>query len=147
MENKERPILKWTSHPFVDYPRNSILLIIFLAAFAYMLWRITVLYWQMPLFYYIGIVFLLGSMTTYFIPTRYELYEFKILIFYAGIKMEKRYSDFKCYYADKKGVMLGTFKLPRRLDSFRGLSMRFSKTKKEKEELLELLEKKIGNRR
>ena len=86
-------------------------------------------------------------MTTYFIPTRYEFYEYKILVWYAGIKIEKRYSDFKCYYADKKGVMLGTFMRPRRLDSFRGQSLRYSKTKKEKEQLLELLEQKIGNRK
>ena len=147
METNDKPILSWTSHPFVDFPRNSFFLVIFLAGFAYVLWRITVVSWEMPLYYYIGIVFLLGSMTTYFIPTRYEFYEFKFLIFYAGIKVEKRYSDFKCYYTDKKGVMLGTFMRPRRLDSFRGQSLRFSKTQNEKEPLLNLLETKIGNRK
>jgi hypothetical protein len=147
MEKNNKPILSWTSHPFVDFPQNSVMLMIFLAVFGYIFWRVTVIAWEMPLYYYIGIFILLGSMTTYFIPTRYEFYEYKILVWYAGIKIEKRYSDFKCYYADKKGVMLGTFMRPRRLDSFRGQSLRYSKTKKEKEQLLELLEQKIGNRK
>ena len=62
------------------------------------------------------------------------------------IRIEKKYVDFGCFYADKKGVMLSTFKKPRRLDNFRGQSVRFSKNQKEKEELLKLLENKIGKR-
>ncbi|RLC48951.1 MAG: hypothetical protein DRZ79_06615, partial [Candidatus Cloacimonadota bacterium] len=65
---------------------------------------------------------------------------------YFIIKVEKKYSDFRCYYADKKGVMLGTFSRPRRLDNFRGQSIRFSKTQEEKERLFKLLDEKIGKR-
>jgi hypothetical protein len=42
--------------------------------------------------------------------------------------------------------MLSTFKMPRRLDPFRGQSLRFSKTKAEKEQLLEILRNKIGKK-
>jgi len=42
--------------------------------------------------------------------------------------------------------MLSTFKMPRNLDPFRGLSLRFSKTRNEKDELLIILEEKIGNK-
>ena len=57
--------------------------------------------------------------------------------------MVKKYTDFGCFYYDKKSVTLGTFKRPRRLDSFRGTMLRFSKDKTEKEELLKFLRTKI----
>ena len=128
MSNK--PKLAWTSHPLVDNPLGSVLLIIFLIGFAYGFWQLAVVTWEMPLFYILGILFLLISLTPYFIPTTYMFYEYKIEVYYSFIKIERRYEEFGCYYADKKGVMLSTFKKPRRLDSFRGLSLRFSKDKK-----------------
>jgi hypothetical protein len=138
--------LKWTSHPFKDYPRSSLLLVIFIIILAISLWKIAVLMWDMPLFYYLGMAIFLISLITYFIPTKYELDENKITITYLMIKVEKKYKDFGCYYLDNKGIMLGTFKKPRRLDPFRGTSLRFSKTRAEKSELLAILERKIGNR-
>jgi hypothetical protein len=147
LNNEDSPVdLKWTSHPLKDYPRSSLILIIFIVIMAISLWKIAVVIWEMPLFYYIGLTLFLLSLITYFIPTRYELSDHKITIFYLMIKVEKRYTDFGCYYQDNKGIMLGTFKKPRRLDPFRGTSLRFSKTRAEKEELLSILERKIGNK-
>ncbi len=145
--NTEQPInLTWTSHPFKDYPRSSLILVIFIMILAISLWKIAVEMWEMPLFYYLGMIIFLVSLITYFIPTRYELTDNKITIYYLMVKVEKRYEDFGCYYLDNKGVMLGTFKKPRRLDPFRGTSLRFSKDRSEKQQLLELLEIKIGNK-
>jgi len=143
--SNEKPKLSWTSHPFVDFPLTSIFLVIILIVLAVILWQVAVVIWEMPLFYYLGFAIFVISMITYFIPTRYEFYEMKIIIFYAMIKIERNYSDFKCFYSDKKGIMLGTFMKPRKLDSFRGQSIRFSKLQTEKEDLIKLLEKKIGN--
>ena len=109
------------------------------------LWKIAVIQWEMPLFYYLGLGIFFVSLLPYFMPTTYEFYEDKIRIIYWVVKVERKYSDFGCYYVDKKGVMLSTFTRPRRLDSFRGQSIRFSKTKEEKEELLKILSEKIGN--
>jgi len=145
MSNNE-PILTWTSHPFKDYPRSSLILVIFIIILAVSLWKIAVDLWDMPLFYYIGVFLFMLSLITYFIPTRYVFTETKITTHYWFIKIERSYSDFGCYYADSKGIMLGTFKKPRRLDAFRGTSLRFSKNREEKEQLLEILEEKIGNR-
>jgi len=140
------PKLKWTSYPFKDFPVSSILLVSFLIVISLLLWKITVINWQMPLFYYLGMGLFLLSLITYFIPTTYELYEDNILVHYWLIKAERPYSHFGCHYIDKKGIMLSTFKMPRKLDPFRGLSLRFSKTRDEKEELLKILEEKIGNK-
>ena len=145
MSDKE-PKLKWVSYPFKDFPVSSALLIAFLIVISLLLWKITVVNWNMPLFFYLGMGLFILSLITYFIPTTYELHENKIRIHYWLIKADRPYSHFGCYYIDKKGVMLSTFKMPRKLDPFRGLSLRFSKTRNEKEELLKILEEKIGNK-
>ena len=139
-------ILSWTSHPFKDYPRSSLLLVIFTVIIALSVWKIAVEIWEMPLFYYIGMTLFILSLITYIIPTTYTLTEDKIFIQYWIIKIEKSYSDFSCYYSDKRGIMLGTFLKPRRLDAFRGTSLRFSKARSEKIQLMEILEEKIGNK-
>ncbi len=138
--------LKWVSYPFKDYPLISILLVVFIIIISLLIWKIAVVNWNMPLFYYIGMTLFILSLITYFIPTTYELLENKITIHYWFIKTERPYSHFGCYYIDKKGIMLSTFKMPRKLDAFRGLSLRFSKTREEKEELLNLLAMNIGNK-
>jgi hypothetical protein len=60
------------------------------------------------------------------------------------VKIEKKYADFRSFYYDKKGIMLSPFLKPSRLDGFRGQSLRFSKTKTEKEEVIAFLKTKIG---
>lgn len=144
--SNEKPRLSWTSHPFVDYPITSILLAIVLITIAVLLWQIAVVQWNTPLFYILPMFILFATLLPYFIPTTYQFFESKITIYYLFVKVERRYSEFGCFYADKKGVMLSTFQQPRRLDSFRGQSIRFSKTKKEKEALFDLLEEKIGKK-
>ena len=142
MSNK--PLLKWTSHPLLDYPITSILLIVFLLLISTLFWKIAIHDWDQPLFFYLGFGALLGSLFPYFIPSSYEFYEDEIIIHYSFVKITKNYSEFKCFYNDKKGVMLSTFSVPRRLDHFRGQSIRFSKSKEEKVELFKILESKIG---
>ena len=141
MSNK--PILEWSSHPFFENPLKSILLVLFLGGFSIIFWRLTIIQWQMPIFYVLGMTYLLISLITYFIPTRYQLFNDSMFIYYGGIKIVKKYTDFGCFYYDKKSVTLGTFKRPRRLDTFRGTMLRFSKDKTEKAELLKFLRTKI----
>lgn len=139
-----KPLLAWKSWPFVERPITSILLIGFLTFLAYFLFRITVLAWAQPLYYFIGMLLVLVNLMPYFIQTDYELYEDKFLVRYLFIKVNRPYSDFGCFYKDKRGIMLSTFKMPRRLDAFRGQSMRFSKDRAEESELIRILSDKIG---
>ncbi|MGC9362250.1 MAG: hypothetical protein ACP5F3_04900 [Candidatus Syntrophosphaera sp.] len=138
------PLLTWRSWPFVERPLASVLLVLFLLFLAYFLWNITVEQWQQPLYYILGMLLVLGSLLPYFIPTTYILYEYEIEVHYLFIKITRKYSDFGCFYSDKRGIMLSTFKMPRRLDTFRGQSLRFSKDRAEKEKLVEILTRKIG---
>jgi len=80
------PKLKWVSYPFKDFPVSSALLIAFLIIISSLLWKITVVNWRMPLFFYLGMGIFLLSLITYFIPTTYELFENKILVYYWLIK-------------------------------------------------------------
>ncbi len=138
------PLLSWKSWPFKERPWHSIFLVSFLLLVSLLLFRLTVLNWQMPLFYYGGMLLLLLNLLPYFIMTEYELYDTEIVIYYAFVKINRPYSQFGCFYRDKYGIMLSTFKIPRRLDPFRGQSLRFSKNREEIPRLTEILTEKIG---
>lgn len=138
------PLLSWRSWPFVERPVHSLFLISFLLLLSVLLFRLTIISWNMPLFYFGGMLLVIGNLLPYFIQTEYMMYETEIVVYYAFIKISRPYSQFGCFYKDKYGVMLSTFKLPRRLDPFRGQSLRFSKTREEESALMELLREKIG---
>lgn len=138
------PILKWKSWPFVERPYVSLVVISFLILLAVTLWKIAVIEWSMPLFYYIGMLLVIANLLPYFIPTYYEMHETTIQVRYLYLRISRNYSDFGCFYKDKRGIMLSTFKLPRRLDSFRGQSLRFSANQDEVPRLIELLTQKVG---
>jgi hypothetical protein len=138
------PKLSWKSWPFVERPLASSLLLIFLIFLTVFLYKLAVLDWQMPLFYFLGLALIYGNLLPYFIITEYFLYDREIMIRYIFFKVKRPWSDFGCFYKDKRGIMLSTFKMPRRLDPFRGQSLRFSKSQTEVAELIEFLKDKIG---
>ena len=139
------PILSWKSCPFLERPYASILLVSFLFLVAVLLYGITIIQWCYPIFYYGGMLLLILNLLPYFIVTEYRFYESGIEITYMRIvKINRKYGDFGCFYQDKHGIMLSTFKMPRRLDSFRGQSLRFSVDKSERAKLIEILLEKVG---
>lgn len=137
-------ILEWISFPFAERLLTSLLLILFLIFLSFLLWHLAVVVWGYPIFYYGGMLLTIGNLLPYFIMTKYQMCEDNIVIHYLFIKVVRKYSDFGCFYLDKRGVMLSTFKTPRRLDVFRGQSLRFSAKQAEKAELIEILQDKIG---
>jgi len=138
------PVIKWKSWPFIERPFTSFFLVVFLAALALFVYWLAVINWHQPIYYVLGMLLILGSLLPYFIRTDYEMYEDKYIIRYLFLKISRPYSDFGCFYLDKRGIMLSTFKMPRRLDPFRGQSLRFSADGKERVQLVELLKAKIG---
>ncbi len=139
-------LLKWRSWPALERPWTSLILTGFLILIAALVWHISVNIWQSPFYYYIGMLLVLGNLLPWFIPTDYELDHQGIRIRYLFIKINRKWDDFGCFYQDKRGIMLSTFKMPRRLDPFRGQSLRFSKDKTELEQLNKLLLEKIGKK-
>lgn len=138
------PLLQWSSWPFIERKPTSVLLCAFILLIAVLLWNIAVVNWQTPWYFIVGMVLFVTSLLPYFIQTDYEIYEDKVRISYLVIKVNRPFSDFGCFYKDKHGIMLSTFKMPRRLDSFRGQSLRFSATRDEMNELVRILNEKIG---
>ncbi len=146
IDNKEKFVLEepleWRSFPLVDYPKSSIFLSAFIIFFAWLLWDIAVVEWHMFYYYLLGMLIFVLSLGNYFFPTYYIIDNNTVTIDYTITKIKKNFTDFRCFYADKKGVMLGTFMRPRRIDRFRGISIRFSKDQAEKDSLMKLLESK-----
>lgn len=148
MSNKKEVVhFDWVSFPFVDRPRTSTLLVVFLIFLSLLLRFFIEHALMLPIgWFWISMVLILISISSYFIPSHYTFLNDRVVAKYIFMKVERKYKDFGCFYSDKHGVMLSTFKTPRRLDPFRGLSVRFSKTQSEKDELLKFLENKIGKR-
>lgn len=144
MSNK--PILEWTSTPILDFPLKTFFLFLFLIGFAAGFYYLTVAYWEMPLFYILSIAFLFIEIFPYFIPSSYQVYQNKIIAHYGVFTMEKELDNYKCFYADKLGIMLSTYRRPSRMDRFRGMSIRFSKNKEEKDKLISFLKERIGKK-
>ncbi len=108
------------------------------------LWYITVIQWDTPFFFISGMILVITNLTPYFIITKYEIYEDELMVTYLFIKITRKFTDFGCFYKDKRGIMLSTFKVPRRLDVFRGQSLRFSKSGEEIEALTNILSERIA---
>jgi hypothetical protein len=143
---KDEAILHWTSFPLVDFPKRTLLLTVVIIIVSLILWEIAMVKWEQPLYYVLGVIVLLIGIMPYLVPTSYYFFETGFLVQYPIVKVQKRYREYGCFYADKLGVMLSTFKMPRRLDTFRGQSVRFSKNATEREAVLELLTEKIGKK-
>jgi hypothetical protein len=141
-----KPLLEWNSFPFVERPLISLLLMMFLFLLSFLLWNIAIVIWQAPIFYFGGMLLVIGSLLPYFIKTKYQLCDNSIVAQYLFIRIERKYTDFGCFYLDKRGIMLSTFKTPRRLDPFRGFSLRLSALQTEKVEAIEILTNKIGKK-
>ncbi len=145
MSNKEimKPVIEWYSFPLKDYPKKSLILIVFLIFVVYILWNITMVNWDQPLYYILGVLILFIGVIPYFVSTKYEFYEDHFIVRYPFVKIEKKYTDFGSFYSDKNGIMISTFKQVSRLDAFRGQSVRFSKDKTEKEVIISFLSERL----
>ena len=137
-------LYSWTSFPLIDYPKKSILLFLMIAVITYIVWELAMVTWKEPFWYFFGLIIFLFALMPYFVPTTYYFYNDRFKVQYPFFKVEKNYKDYSCFYVDKMGIMLSTFVQPRRLDAFRGQSIRFSKSKEEKEQIVDLLKTKIG---
>jgi len=140
--SNNKPIYKWISFPFIEFPLSAAFVLAFFVLAAVFVYSITLnFFWVL-----LSMVFLFSSLFSFFVPTYYEFYDDHVFVKVLVFKRERKYNEFKCFYADKKGVMLSTFNRPRGLDRFRGQSIRFTKTQDEKEQIMEFLDEKIGNR-
>jgi hypothetical protein len=120
-------VLKWSTHPVKKSSKISILVILFL----FVVWFLVYLTTFSLLLTILSVVIMLGSLSSFFLPTYYELDEKKIKVKFFFNTKEKEWSMFRSFYVDKNGVLLSPFEKPSRLENFRGLYLRFSRNKDE----------------
>lgn len=103
------------------------LTLIFMHAIFVIVYLISYSIWMVLL---AGAIFL-GSLSTFFFPTRYELSRDKIKVKYLFTSVVKEVSMYRSFYPDKNGVLLSPFTKPSRLENFRGLYIKYHQNKTE----------------
>lgn len=111
----------------MQYPGRSVLAV-FLVSLSGVLIGYATGYW---VFGVIGAVVLVLSLYNHFFPSYYRLDESGAEVRILLSKRRRKWDFFRSYYADNIGVMLSTFTYASRLDSFRGMNLRFSKENRE----------------
>ncbi len=127
IENRDAIKLEWTVHPLKANKKVSIGLIIFLIALC------TSIYFSFDslTFMILSVIFLVGSLSSFFLPTTYLLQNDCIIVKTIFRRFSRQWDSFKSYYPDKNGVFLSPFLHPTRLENFRGLYVRFNDNKTE----------------
>ncbi|MGB9597901.1 MAG: hypothetical protein ACPL7B_16575 [Candidatus Poribacteria bacterium] len=94
-------------------------------------------------FLFLSVVFLFGSLSSFFLPTTYILSDEGITVKSVFRKSTRNWCYFKSYYPERKGVFLSPFSQPSRLENFRGLFVRFNNNRTE---VIEFVKQKLeGN--
>lgn len=129
--------LEWSVFPVAEYPWRTAVALFFVAAsgvivgFAAGHWAFGVL----------AAVVLTASLYNHFLPSRYRLDESGAEATFFFVKRRKDWGYFRSYYYDRVGLMLSTFTYASRLDSFRGMNVRFPK--EGQEQVIAFVEKRL----
>ncbi len=119
--------IRWTVHPVKKNWKISVLIIIFLIVLCI---SINFSFDSLSLSL-LSVIFLFGSLSSFFLPTTYTLYDKGIAIKTAFRELYKEWDFFKRYYIDKNGILLSPFPYRTRLENFRGLYIRFDNNKEQ----------------
>jgi len=126
-ERKNPQELAWLAHPARERPKATILLALFLLAL-----EVGIYFSFQSLFIaLLSALFIVGSLSTYFFPTKYKLDAQGVTVKGLLFRHNRPWRQFRIYYADRRGVQLSTFLRPSRLDPFRGMSLLFSTDNRE----------------
>jgi hypothetical protein len=136
----EGTALKWSSHPIKRRTVVSILVVLFLLV----VWLVVYVTTSSLLLTGLAVVIMSVSMSSFFLPTRYELDQKKVKIRFFFTNREREWSAFRSFYVDKNGVLLSPFAQPSRLENFRGVYLRFSRNK---DQVVDFVRSKIGERK
>ncbi len=137
MNNEEKqdkeilqPLLEWSVHPLKENWKISLGVI---ALLLFIAWFVSQLFPESPFFWIIlAMFFMIGSLHQFFFPTRYILTEEGIEVYNLFTRLRRKWSYFRNYYLDKRGIQLSPFTSPSRLDSFRGILVLWDSEHKEK---------------
>ncbi|HDS09940.1 MAG TPA: hypothetical protein ENN73_06910 [Firmicutes bacterium] len=119
MENliDEKPIFEWTVLPA---KKNILKTVLFLVIFGLVIFLIQFSF-ETPLFTILAAVIMGGSLSSFFIPTTYQIFNDRLRIRKAFSVAEKEFSHYKRVETDRGGIFLSPFSVPNRLDPYRGI--------------------------
>ncbi len=128
---------KWVSHPVKESVKLNIvafigILIMFAGGFI----------WLGIPGLGLAIIIILLTLLPYFLPTEYIINEEGIRVKYLFQDKTYKWSHFKSYYKDNKGILLSPFSSPTRLENYRGLYVRYGKYR---DRVTEEIEKYMSN--
>ena len=129
-------VLKWIDHPLKKNRKNLVIVICALILIPVIVFLTT----NSLFFLLLSIIFLLGSLSTFFLPTTYELSEDGIKVKFFFNTRQTEWGKYRSFYVDKNGVLLSPFEKPSRLENFRGIYLRFNQNK---EEVINFIKSKI----
>lgn len=116
----EAPRIVWSTLPLVERPLTSVGVILLLG-----LILTGVYFWfHSPYWVIMAGAMLFLSLSAYFVPTSYELYDEHIVIKRFFTTQKKKWGEFKKVYRDANGAFLSPFDSPNRLENFRGVFLR-----------------------
>ena len=136
IETQNIPEKEWVVHSLTENWKKSACLILFL----FVIWVLIYLFFKSFFYMILSVVVLLGSLSSFFLPVRYVFYSDRVTIHFFLGKRSKPWSVFKNYYVDKNGVLLSPFFKPSRLDTFRGMYIRFGSNRAE---IIDYIERKF----
>jgi len=114
-------LLRWRSHPARHAGGRFAVAIAFVLIVPIGLWILYSVYYAL-----LGLVILVGSLSSFFLPTDYVLYVGGLESRFLGICRRFTWEQFRSSYPDRYGVLLSPFPGPSRLENFRGLYLRFN---------------------
>ncbi len=80
---------------------------------------------------FLSVVILLVSLSSFFFPVTFVLDQEFLMVKSTFTTKKKRWEEFNSFWVDSHGVLLSPFKGRSRLESFRGLYIRFSDNRDE----------------
>lgn len=119
--------IKWTVHPVKRRPFISIGVTLFIFLIGYVVNYSTQSQW----FTVLALVVLFGSLSKFYLPTKYELNEKEVIIKTTTQQLKKEWSLYRSFYPDKNGVLLSPYSEQTRMENFRGIYLMFEKNKDE----------------
>lgn len=143
---KESRDLTWRIHPFMENAKISVMvigIIVFICSVVYI--SFSSIFWVV-----LSFIFLFVSLSPFFFPTNFSMNDKEVKVKRVFTTIIRPWERFKGFYYDKNGVQLTPFTYPSRLDSYRGLFLKFGNNKKEiidfiKKHLSPVLEEKREN--
>lgn len=132
----EGDVLEWSVLPFAEDTRRSALVVIVIVA------AVVVVYlaFEDVFLAVLSAAILVASLFTFFTRTTYRLDDREVVIKSSVGKNAKKWSYFKRYYVDRKGITLSPFETRTRLEPFRSVRLLYGS---EKDEVVAFVAKKL----